>query len=60
MTKNSRPKFKYLENQQKILIWNNKHFSSFWKSYQTLECAFKARPRLDTFHSQLSDAEVPE
>ena len=45
--KKSRKKLKYLENE-KLLMWNKKHFSSFFSSplsfrkfYQTLECTFK-------------------
>ena len=34
MTKKSRQKFKYLENEKSFLRWNKKHFSSFLKGFQ--------------------------
>ena len=34
MTKVSCQKLKYLENEEKLLRWNKKHYSSFLKGFQ--------------------------
>ena len=46
MTKKSRQKSKYLENEEEFLRWNKKHFSSFLKRFQLPKFVSDLRLRL--------------